>query len=129
MLEDWPQVLWICLPNLMVPFFQPWGQYKAILFSIYKYFEQIEQFLKFSPLTPSVKRAWVSSVFPFFERLHDYYIFTAPTKTTTIISHEPCALNAEFQHFIPRFNNISLLCGYRWKRGLVVKGGPKTGWR
>jgi hypothetical protein len=29
--------------------------------------------------------------------------FTAPNCTTTIISLEPCALNAEFQHFILRF--------------------------
>jgi hypothetical protein len=30
------------------------------------------------------------------------YIFTAPTcKATTTISLEPCALNADFQHFIP----------------------------
>jgi hypothetical protein len=27
--------LQIGLPNLMVSFFQPWGQYKAIMFSIY----------------------------------------------------------------------------------------------
>jgi hypothetical protein len=42
-------------------------------------------------------------------------IFTAPTFTATIISLEPCALNAEiheFQHFILRFNKISFLCGY-----------------
>jgi hypothetical protein len=39
------------------------------------------------------------------------YIFTAPAYTTTIIILEPCALNAEFQHFIPRNNKISLLCG------------------
>ncbi len=32
------------------------------------------------------------------------YIFPAPTCTTIIITVEPCALNAEFQHFIPRFN-------------------------
>jgi len=32
------------------------------------------------------------------------YIFTAPTCTTIIITLEPCALNAETQHFIPRFN-------------------------
>jgi hypothetical protein len=38
------------------------------------------------------------------------YIFTAPSCTTTIITLEPCALNAEFQHFIPRFNKISLVC-------------------
>jgi hypothetical protein len=37
------------------------------------------------------------------------YTFTVPT-CTTIIALEPCALNAEFQHFIPRFNKISLLC-------------------
>ncbi len=44
--------------------------------------------------------------------------FTAPTCTTTIITYlEPCALNAEFQHFIPRFNKISLLCGPHSKRG------------
>jgi predicted naringenin-chalcone synthase len=30
------------------------------------------------------------------------YIFTAPTCRTTIIALEPCALNAEFQHFILR---------------------------
>ncbi len=29
------------------------------------------------------------------------YIFTAPTCTTNIITLEACALNAEFQHFIP----------------------------
>ncbi len=40
------------------------------------------------------------------------YIFTAPTSTGTIVTLEPGALNAEFQHFIPRFNKISLLCGY-----------------
>jgi hypothetical protein len=40
------------------------------------------------------------------------YIFTAPTCRTTIITLEPCALNAEFQHFMLRFNKISLLCGY-----------------
>jgi hypothetical protein len=50
------------------------------------------------------------------------YIFTAPTCTTTIITLEPCALNAAFQHFISRFNNISLLCRYHRKRGL----GPKA---
>jgi hypothetical protein len=30
------------------------------------------------------------------------YIFAAPTCTTTIISLDPCALNAEFQHFTPK---------------------------
>jgi hypothetical protein len=53
------------------------------------------------------------------ERLHCCYIYicTAPTCTISIITLKPCALNAEFQHFIPRFNKISILCGYRWKRG------------
>ncbi len=46
------------------------------------------------------------------------YIFTAPTCTATIMSLQPCALNAHFQHFIPRFNKISLLYGYPWKKGL-----------
>ncbi len=45
------------------------------------------------------------------------YIFTAPT-CKAIISLEPCALNADFQHFIPIFNKISLLHGYPPKRGL-----------
>jgi hypothetical protein len=36
-------------------------------------------------------------------------IFTAPTCTITL---EPCAINAEFQHFILRVNKISLLCAY-----------------
>jgi hypothetical protein len=43
---------------------------------------------------------------------------------------EPLALlNAEFQHFIPRFNKTSLLCGPHSKRRLGggVKRGPKTG--
>jgi hypothetical protein len=31
------------------------------------------------------------------------YFFTAPTSRTTIITLEPCALNAEFQHFILDF--------------------------
>jgi hypothetical protein len=45
------------------------------------------------------------------------YIFTARTCTTSIITLKPCALNAEFHHFILRFNKISILCGYHWKRG------------
>jgi hypothetical protein len=32
------------------------------------------------------------------------YIFNALTCTTITITLEPCALDAEFQHFIPRFN-------------------------
>jgi hypothetical protein len=51
--------------------------------------------------------------FIFLECLHYYYIcFHAPTCITTIIIFEPCALNVEFQDFILRFNEISLLCGY-----------------
>jgi hypothetical protein len=30
--------------------------------------------------------------------------------TTILITLKPCALNAQFQHFIPRFNRTSLLC-------------------
>ncbi len=43
--------------------------------------------------------------------------FTAPTCPTTTITLEPCALNAKFPHFIPRFNKISLLCGRHSKKG------------
>jgi hypothetical protein len=32
------------------------------------------------------------------------------------IGFEPCALNADFQHFIPKFNKISLLYGYPKRR-------------
>jgi hypothetical protein len=45
------------------------------------------------------------------------YIFTAPSYTTTIITLELCAKNAEFQQFILRFNKISLLCKYHRERG------------
>jgi hypothetical protein len=34
-----------------------------------------------------------------------------------MLTLEPCALNAEFQHFILRYNQISLLWGYHPKRG------------
>jgi hypothetical protein len=55
------------------------------------------------------------------------YVFIAPTCcTTTIITFKPCALNAEFHHFILSFNKISLLCGHHWKRGYGVKAGRKT---
>jgi hypothetical protein len=62
---------------------------------------------------------WVSSCISFFlsNSTADTYIFTAPNCTTTIISLELCALNAEFQHFILRFNKMSLLWAYRWERG------------
>jgi hypothetical protein len=76
---------------------------------------------------------WVSSPLSFFLSASTTaaYIFTAPTRTTTIISLEPRALNVEFQHFMLRFNKISLLCGYHWKSGEVVKaeriGGEREG--
>ncbi len=37
------------------------------------------------------------------------YIFTAPNCTTTVIGLEPCALNAEYQHFVLRFIKMSFL--------------------
>ncbi len=43
-------------------------------------------------------------------------IFTAPACKATIISLEPYALNADFQHFIPKFNKIFLLYGYPFER-------------
>ncbi len=69
----------------------------------------------------------LSFLFP--ERLHCCYIYFHSTCTTTIISLETCALNAEFEHFVLKFNQMSFLCGYHWERGWGVKGGPKTGWR
>jgi len=39
------------------------------------------------------------------------YIFTAPTSRTTIITLEPCALNAEFQHFILDFIKFPCFVG------------------
>jgi len=48
-------------------------------------------------------------VFLFPERLLGTYIFSAPTfttTTTTIICLEPCALDAEFHHFILRYNLV-----------------------
>jgi hypothetical protein len=53
-------------------------------------------------------------VFPFFLSASTAatYIFTTRTCTTAIITLLPCALNAEFQHFILRFNKILLLCAY-----------------
>ncbi len=79
---------------------------------------------------------WVSFALSFFlERLHPLvlHIFSLllPVCTTIRITLEPCALNAEFQHFILRFNKISLLWGHTErgdKRG-VWKQAPKRGWR
>ncbi len=76
---------------------------------------------------------WVSSCLSFFvsSSTAATYIFIALNCTTAIISPEPCAFNAEYQHFILRFIKMSLLCGYTTERGDRggVKGGPKTGWR
>jgi hypothetical protein len=57
---------------------------------------------------------WVSSCLSFFLSASTAaaYIFTAPNCITTLISLGPCALNAEFQHFILRFSKMSLLCEY-----------------
>jgi hypothetical protein len=45
-------------------------------------------------------------------------VCTAPTyTTTTIITLEPCALNGEFQHFIPRFNKNFLYFADTTERG------------
>jgi hypothetical protein len=65
--------------------------------------------------------------FPFPERLHYccYIYFHYPSTCTIILSTlKPCASVAWFQHFILRFNKISL---YDWKKGYGVKAGPKTG--
>jgi len=59
--------LQIDLPNLMVSFFQPWGQYKAIKFSIYQYLGQIEKIFSISALTPSVKLLGLISTFAPFK--------------------------------------------------------------
>jgi hypothetical protein len=67
---------------------------------------------------------WISSCFdPSFlfswaPSLLLHIFFNAPTCTTTTITLEPCALNAEFQHVRPRFNKLSLLCGLigGWKQ-------------
>jgi hypothetical protein len=46
---------------------------------------------------------WVSACLSFFLSASTAatFFFTAPNCTTTLISLEPCALNAEYQHFIP----------------------------
>jgi hypothetical protein len=86
---------------------------------------------------------WVTSkvVFPFswapplLLLLHIFSLLL--TCTTTIISLEPRALNAEFQHFILSCSISSwdfIKCLYfadttHSSRRWGVKGGPKTGWR
>jgi hypothetical protein len=67
---------------------------------------------------------WVSPCLSFFLSASTAAtnIFIAPTCTNTIITLDPSyALNAKFQHFIPRFNKIFSVYGYtfrgvwRWK--------------
>ncbi len=66
--------------------------------------------------------------FLFRERLQCCYIYFHCSYMYNFYNYlEPCALDAEFQHFIPRFNKTSLLCGPHSKRGQGVKRGPKTG--
>jgi hypothetical protein len=49
------------------------------------------------------------------------YIFTAPTTCrTAIITLEPCALNAETQHFILRFNIIGRFQEYKYYLNLIL---------
>jgi hypothetical protein len=56
--------------------------------------------------------------FLFHERLHCCYIhFTALNCATTIIGLEPCALNAEYQHFIRRFIKMSFYFADTTERG------------
>jgi len=50
-----------------------------------------------------------------------------PTYKATIISLEPCALNADFQHFIPIFNQFLKKLWITLKEGFGVRGGPKAG--
>jgi hypothetical protein len=53
----------------------------------------------------------LSFLFP--ERLHCCYIYFQYSYLYNYYNYSnPCALNVEFQHFILRFNKISLLCGY-----------------
>jgi hypothetical protein len=66
---------------------------------------------------------WVSSCFdPLFPfscapplLLHIFSLYPH-TSTTTIIILEPCALSAEFQHFIPRFSKFPY-CAVLTQRG------------
>ncbi len=66
---------------------------------------------------------WASPCLSFFFSASTVaaYTFTRPTSKTTIISLEPCALNADFQHFIHRFNEIFLLYGYPQRRVCDVR--------
>jgi hypothetical protein len=69
----------------------------------------------------------LSFLFP--ERIRCCYIYFHRSCTTTIISLEPCALNAEFRHFISYWDlmKISLLCRYHWKRDRGSKPAQRQG--
>jgi hypothetical protein len=60
---------------------------------------------------------WVSPCLSFFMSISTAVtcVFSVPNCTSTIINLELCAFNAEFQHFISRFNKMSWLCRYHWK--------------
>jgi hypothetical protein len=82
------------------------------------------------------KPSWLSPCLSFFpERLHfcyiDFhwsYLYSYYNSSWTLcIKCWDSAFRTEFQNFILRFNKISLLSGYHWKRGERLKGGPKTG--
>ncbi len=57
---------------------------------------------------------WISPCLSFFLSASNTatYIFIVGTCTSIIITLEPYALNAKFQHFIPIFNKISSFYGY-----------------
>jgi hypothetical protein len=80
--------------------------------------------LRTAPFLLGGKLSFILS-FLFPERLQCCYMyFHCSHVYNYYIYLEPCALNAEFQqHFIPRFNKTSLLCGPPSKR--VVKGGER----
>jgi hypothetical protein len=62
--------------------------------------------------------AVLTQSFLFLKRLHWCYIYFHCSYTYDYYNYlEPCALNAEFQHFIARFNQTFLLCGPHSKRG------------
>jgi hypothetical protein len=63
----------------------------------------------------------MSFLFP--ERLHCCYIYFHCT--TTIISLEPCALSAEYQHFILRFIKMSFTLWIPLKEGIGGERRPK----
>jgi hypothetical protein len=54
---------------------------------------------------------WQTQFHSLFPKRLQYcsYSSTALTCTTTIIRLKPCALNAEFQHFMLRFNKIGFI--------------------